>query len=75
MYKITDKCPRKVPKNPTIYNVIRWFAETNDSSTKRLMFQVLFFFHNFLQNSLKKSFQFIFLFFFKFTKIKKKSFK
>ena len=36
---------------------------TNESSTKRLMFQVLFFFHDFLQNSLQKSFQFIFLFF------------
>ena len=37
---------------------------TNESSTKHLMFQVLFFFHDFLQNSLQKSFQFIFLFFF-----------
>ena len=35
---------------------------TNESSTKRLMFQV-FFFHDFLQNSLQKSFQFIFTFF------------
>ena len=34
---------------------------TKESLTKRLMFQVLFFFHDFLQNSL--SFQFIFLFF------------
>ena len=41
---------------------------TNESSTKRLMFQVLFFFHDFLQNSLQKSFQFIFLFFHKITK-------
>ena len=30
--------------NPTIFNIIRWFAGTNDSSTKGLMFQVLFFF-------------------------------
>ena len=30
---------------------------TNESCTKRLMFQVLFFFRNFLQNSLQKSFQ------------------
>ena len=37
---------------------------TNESLIKRLMFQVLFFFHDFLQNSLQKSFQFIFLFFF-----------
>ena len=50
-------------KNPTIYNIIRWFPGTNDSSTKHLMFQVLFIFHNFLQNSLQKSFQFNFLFF------------
>ena len=41
-------------KNPTIYNIIRWFPGTNDSSTKHLMFQVLFIFHNFLQNSLQK---------------------
>ena len=34
---------------------------TNKSSTKRLMFPV-FFFHDFLQNSLQKSFQFTFLF-------------
>ena len=39
------------------YNtLVRWFAGTNDSSTKRLIFQV--------------SFEFIFLFFYKFTKIK-----
>ena len=31
------------------FNIIRWVAGTNDSSTKRLMFQVFFFFHNFLQ--------------------------
>ena len=46
------------------YNTLgRWVAGTNDSLTKRLMFQVLFFFPDFLQNSLQKSFQFIFLFF------------
>ena len=46
---------------------------TNKSSTKRLMFQVhIIFFHDFLQNSLQKSFQFIF--FYKITKIKIKSF-
>jgi hypothetical protein len=38
--------------------LVCWFAGTNDSSTKRLMFQVLSFFsHNFLQ----KWFQFTFL--------------
>jgi hypothetical protein len=59
------------------YNMlVRWVAGTNDSSTKRLMFQVLFFFQNFLQNSLKELFQFIyFLFFHKFTKMKIKSFE
>ena len=31
-------------KNPTIYNIIRWFAGTNSLLTKHLMFQVLFFF-------------------------------
>ena len=35
----------------------------------------IIFFHNFLQNSLQKSFQFIFLFFYNFTKIKIKSFE
>ena len=35
----------------------------------------IIFFHNFLQNSLQKSFQFIFLFFHNFTKIKIKSFE
>ena len=48
--------------------IARWLGGTNDSSTKRLMFQVLFFFRNFLQNSLQKLFQFIFLFFYNFTK-------
>ena len=59
------------------YNTVGcWVAGTNDSSTKHLMFQVyIFFFHNFLQNSLQKSFQFIFLFFYNFTKIKIKSFE
>ena len=36
----------------------RWDDGTIVSSTKRLMFQVLFFFHNFLQNSLQKPLQF-----------------
>ena len=30
--------------NPTIFNIIRWVDGTNDSSTKHLMFQALFFF-------------------------------
>ena len=63
-----------VLRNPTIFNIIYWVAGTKDSSTKRLMFQVLFFFHNFLQNSLQKSFQVTF-FSYKFTKIKINSFE
>ena len=35
----------------------------------------IIFFHDFLQNSLQKSFQFIFLFFYRITKIKIKSFE
>ena len=53
-------------KNPTIFNIIRWVAWMDDSWTKILMFQVLsLVFHIFLQNSLQKLFQFIFLFFYK----------
>ena len=65
IYLIAWQTPSKMAGlwNPTIFNIIRWVAGTNDSSTKRLMFQVLLFFHNFLQNSLQISFQFIFLFF------------
>ena len=43
--------------------LVCWFAGTNDSSTKLLMFQVLFFFHKILQNSLQKHFQFIYFYF------------
>merc|ERR1712051_984568 len=39
------------------------------------MFQVLFLLHHFLQNSLQKSFRFIFLIFYKITKLKIKSFE
>ena len=43
------------------YNMLlRWEAGTKDSSTKCLMFQVLFFLHNFLQNPFQELFQFIF---------------
>ena len=41
--------------------LVRWADGTNDSMTKRLMFQVLFFFHKILQNFLQKPFHFIFL--------------
>ena len=70
------KSSRDLKSDNLQYNpLVRWYAGTNDSSTKCLMFQVLFFFHNFLQKSLQKSFQFIFLFFYNFTKIKIKSFE
>ena len=36
-------------------SIICWVDGTIVSSTKRLMFQALFFFHNFLQNSLQKN--------------------
>ena len=54
--------------------LVRMDDGTNESSIKLLMFQVLIFFHDFLQNSLQKSFQFIFLFFYEITKAKIKSF-
>ena len=57
------------------YNtLVCWADGTNNSSTKCLMFQV-FFFHKILQNSLQKPFQFIFIFFYKITKMKIKSFE
>ena len=52
--------------------LVRWAHWTNDSSTKRLMFQ---FFHKILQNSLQKPFQFTLLFFWKITEMKIKSFE
>ena len=52
--------------------LVRWDDGTNNSSTKHLMLQVLFFFHKILQNSLQKPFQF---FFYKITKMKVKSFE
>ena len=58
------------------YNTLgRLDVGTNEASTKRLMFQELFFFHDFLQIFLQNSFQFIFLFFHKITKMKIKSFE
>ena len=76
--RVSERMSCKQLKSDNLqYNTLgRWVTGTNDSSTKHLMFQVLFFFHNFLQNSLENSFQYIFLFFlYKFTKIKKKSFE
>ena len=64
--KITNRLEtvQDLESNNLQYNTLaRWLTGTNDSSTKRLMFQVLFLFHNFLQNSLQKLFQFIFIIF------------
>ena len=45
-------------------NLPYWADGTNNSSSKYLMFQVLFaFFHKIFQNSLRKPFPFIYLFF------------
>ena len=58
------------------YNTLgSWVDRMIVSLTKRLMFQVLYFFYNFLQNYLQKSFQFIILFFHNFTKMKITSFE
>ena len=55
------------------YNTLgRWVTWTNDSSSKRLMFQVLFFFIISCKIPCKNCFN---LFFYKFTKIKIKSFE
>ena len=50
-------------RQSTIYYAGLLGDGTNESLTKRLMVQVLFFFHDFLQNSLQKYFQSICLFF------------
>ena len=52
----------KKSENLQYNTLVRWADGTNDSSTKHLMFQVLFF-HKLLQNSLQKPFQFIFFIF------------
>ena len=58
--------------NLQYYILARWLAGINDSLTKHPIYVV---FHNFLQNSLQKLFQFIILCFYKFTKIIIKSFE
>ena len=58
------------------YNtLVCWANGTKVLSTKRLMFQELFFFHKILQISLQKPFQFFFSFLYKITKMKMKSFE
>ena len=52
--KVPGKAYQRLKIRQFQYNTLgRWVAGTNDSSTKHLMFQV-FFFLNFLQNSLQK---------------------
>ena len=50
----------------------RWYKRIVDQASD---VPSIIFFHDFLQNSLQKSFQFIFLFFHKITKVKIKSFE
>ena len=58
------------------YNtLVRWFARTNDSSNKRLMFQVLFFFMISCKILFKNPFNLFSYFFYKITNIKIKSFE
>ena len=62
--------------NPTIFNIIHWVAGTNDSSTKRLTFQALFFPIISFKILCKNCFHFFSYFsFYNFTKIKVKSFE
>ena len=42
------------------YNTLDYWVAVTNNSTNHLMFQVLFLFHNFLQNSMQKLFQIIF---------------
>ena len=51
---------KKAQKSDNLqYNMlVDWFAWTNDSSTKGLMFQVLFFFHKILEYYFEKKFHF-----------------
>ena len=69
---VRHRRPLKVLNSDNLqYNkLVCWVAGTNDSLTKHLMFQALFSFNNFSLNSLQKSFQSIFLYFYNFTKIK-----
>ena len=52
-------------KNPSIYNIIRWVAWTMGQTNHRPSIwcsKYYYFFHDSFQNSLQKSFQFIFLY-------------
>ena len=61
-------------RNPTIFNIICWVSWSLVQSTHGQASDVpsiIFFFHNFLQNSFQKLLQFVFLFFYVFTVYKK----
>ena len=64
-------------KNPIIFNIIRWFSGPMGQTNRRpsVWCSKYLFFHKILQNSLRKPFQFIFVFFYKITKMKIKSFE
>ena len=65
-------------KNPSISDIFklgRWDDGTNESLTKRLMFQVLFFFMISCKIRCKKPFNSFYYFFYKITKIKLTSFE
>ena len=67
---------RKQTRNPSIYNIICWFAGPMGQTTRRPRFwcSKYYFFHEILQNSLQKPFQFICFVLYKITKMKIKSF-
>ena len=63
-------------RNPTIYNMICWFAGSLGQMTRQPSVPcIIFFFHEKLQKSLQKPFQFIFLSIYKIIKMKIKSFE
>ena len=69
--QVTYRCQLK--SDNLQYNIMgRWVKRLIDQASD---VPSRYFFHNFLQNSLQKSFQVIFLFFYNFTQIKTKSFE
>ena len=73
---------QKIMKKNNAWNIRRLVDDSFVPSSKRpsvlyckLTQTLLFFFHDFLQNSLQKAFQFIFLFFYEIKKIKIKRFE
>ena len=52
------------PKSTILNTLVCWFAGTNDLSTKRLTFQALFFFSNFIQTNTHLGYSKLFIFHF-----------